>query len=249
VAALDLYAESHRLLVASLGERHPTVAVLAYNIATNLLMLERFDEAERALGEAAAIEDPLHGVESLQATSRLALLAEIHLRSGRLESGEGLIRRTIEILGRVAPTDRRRRLNFDSQLGWALLLQRRFTEAVPLLERTLAAQAEVVGDPSVEVAETSGRLAMIELGRGELERARELIDRSAAQYEQTDPDPHQHAEAWFRRAQILVAQGDRGAAIALARRAQAFYAARGDQPSRAAAVDAWLAIPAAPAHE
>ena len=246
-AALDLYAESHRLLAASLGERHPTVAVLAYNVATNLLMLERYDDAERALREAAAIEDPLHGAESLQATSRLALLAEIHLRAGRLEQGEALVRRAIEVLARVAPTDRRRRLNFDSQLGWALLLQRRFVEAAPLLDRTLAAQAEVVGDPSVEVAETSGRLAMVELARGEPARARALIDRSVAQYEQTDPDPHQHAEAWFRRAQILAEQGERGAAVVLARRAQAFYAARGDQPSRAATVDTWLASHGAPA--
>ncbi len=239
-AALGLYDESHRLLAGTLGPRHPTVAVLAYNLATVMLSLESFDEAERYLREAQSIEEPLHGTESLQNASRLYLFAEIFLRSGRLEQAEQASRDALAVTTRIAPTNRARRANCESQLGYIVLLAGRLEEAKPLLEHALAEQAAVVGDPSIEVAETSGRLAMLELGRGRPAQASAAIDRSITQYETEDPDPHQHAQGWFRRAQILLAVGDRETARVQSERARTFYAHSGDQPSRLRAIEAWI---------
>ncbi len=241
--ALARYREAYRLARAGQGPRHPTTGVLATNVALVLVYLERSDEALPFVRQAQSIEAELHGATSRLAAGSWSLLAELHLRAGALAEAEDAARRGLAILAEIAPDDRRMRANHESQLGHVLALAGRTPEADALLTAALAAQRELAGEPSVEVAETSGRLAMVRLAQGRVDEALALIEASAQQYEQEDPDPHQHAEAWFRRAQIRAAAGERAAARADAERARARYHALGDQPLRQRAVERWLAHP------
>ncbi len=241
--ALALYHESHRLLAAGLGARHPSVAVLAYNVGTTLAFLERYDEALTFVQQAQDLEQGAYGARSRTMATSWALVGEIQLRAGRLPEAESALREALSILEQVAPDDRRAHANYDGQLGYVLLLAGRIPEADALLTTTLELQRELAGEPSVEVAETSGRLAMVRLAAGRLDEAKALIEASVAQYESEDPDPHQHAEARFRRARILAARGEPLAARAAAERARSAYAELGDQPSRLGAVEQWLAEP------
>ncbi|MEM9454617.1 MAG: tetratricopeptide repeat protein [Myxococcota bacterium] len=239
--ALRLYRESYRLFVEGLGAEHPSTAVLAYNVATTLAFMEQYDEALTYVTRAQAVEDQIHGARSRIAAVSWSLVAEIHLRAGRLEPAERAVRRAIEILGEVAPDDAVRRANYEGQLAYVLLLGgERLDEAQALLVGALEVLRKSSGEPSVEVAETSGRLAMVYLAMGRIAEARQSIDASVEQSLAADPDPHQHAEAWFRRAQVQDAAGERAAARAEAERAAALYAERADQPSRLQAVEDWL---------
>jgi len=239
--ALELYQESHRLLKLTLGPEHPSVAVLAYNVATTLLFMEHYDDALLNVQRAQAIEHAVHGPRSGTAATGWALVGEIHLRAGRFSEAEAALRTTLSILDEVLPSDRRRRANIASQLGFVLLRLGRVDQARRELEATLVVQRETAGEPSVEVAETQGRLAMVYLAQGELALAQQAIDASLEQYESEDPDPHQHAEARFRRARILATAGHVDAARTEAEQARAIYAERADQPTRLRAVEAWLA--------
>jgi len=239
--ALPIYQEAHRLFRAGLGPRHPHVAVLAYNLSTSLLLLERYDEALAFLRETQELENEAYGARSRVSATSFSLLGEIHLRAGSMTEAEAALRQALAILHEVTPEDRRTRANYESQLGQVLTQAGRLPEADALLTAVLATQREVVGEPSLEVAETAGRLAMLRLAQGRLSEARTLVDASVEQYRTEDPDPHQHAEAWFRRARVLAAQGEHAAATAEAERARARYAELGDQPARLRAVEDWLA--------
>ncbi len=247
--ALELYEESHRSLKLLLGPEHPSVAVLAYNVATTLLFMERYDEALLHVQRAQEIEQAIHGPRSATVATSWALVAEIQLRAGRFAEAEAALRTTLSILEEVMPGDRRRRANITSQLGLVLLRLGRVDPARRELEATLAVQRETAGEPSVEVAETQGRLALVYLAQGELSLAQQSIDASIEQYESEDPDPHQHAQARFRRARILSAAGKADAARTEAQRARAIYAQLADQPTRLRAVQTWLEQLARPSPE
>ncbi|MCH9683692.1 MAG: serine/threonine-protein kinase [Deltaproteobacteria bacterium] len=238
--ALEIYQESHRLLQQSLGSEHPSVAVLAYNVATSLAFIERYDEAMTHAERAQRLENQTHGARSIMAANSWALVGEIHLRAGRWSEAEQAIRRALEISAEVAPDDVRRRANYSSQLGLVLTRAGRLDEARAMLDQALVVQRKIVGDPSIEVAETMGRLALLDLAEDRLASARTRIDISVEQYESEDTDPHQHAEARFRRARILAAAGERKQARAEAERAHALYGRLGDQPSRLRALELWL---------
>jgi tetratricopeptide (TPR) repeat protein len=241
--ALALYQEAHRLFHDGLGPRHPSVAVLAYNVATTLAFMERYDEALPFVRAAQGIEAEVHGARSRVTATSWSLLGEIHLRAGALAEAEAAIRESLAIYREVVPDDRRAHANVESQLGHALALAGRLPEAEAVLTAALATQRELAGEPSVEVAETSGRLAMVRLAQGRLPEATALVEVSVAQYEGQDSDPHQHAEAWFRRAQVRAAAGEPAAARADAERAATLYATLGDQPARRRVVEQWLAHP------
>ncbi|MCA9650612.1 MAG: tetratricopeptide repeat protein [Myxococcales bacterium] len=248
--ALETYEESRRLLRDGLGEDHPSVAVLGENVGMVLLFLERYDEALLQVERAQAVQQAVHGARSPSAAASWALVGEIHLRAGRLGPAEAALREALEITAEVAPPDESRRANYESQLGLVLLRQGRVEPARALLAQTLRTQQRTEGEPSVSVAETSGRLAMAHLAAGAVPEALLMIDASVEQYESEDPDPHQHAEARFRRARVLAAAGRIDEARADAARARSIYAERGDQPSRLRAVEAWLGeLDGAPAQD
>ena len=244
--ALAVYQESQTLLRQILGDRHPSIGILAYNIATALIFLERYDEALAQAQMAQALENEVHGPDSLVSATSWALVGEIHLRSGRYDEAEEALRKALARAKAGAPSDRGRQANYNSQLGLTLLRAGRVQEAHDVLQAALAVQRQTSGEPSIEVAETSGRLAMVMLAQERLEDARTLIDTSVTQYESEDHDPHQHAEAWFRRARIMAAAGKPVEARAEAERARQAYARLADQPSRYRAVEDWLANLAAP---
>ncbi len=239
--ALEIYRESYRLLEQTLGSKHPSVAVLAYNVGTTLGFVERYDDAMLEVERAKNIENAIHGSESTVAATSWALVGEVRLRAGRLDEAETAIRKAISITTAVAAHDARRLANYRSQLGLVLVRQGRIQSARELLTEALRVQRQEVGDPSIEVAESTGRLALVELADGRIAAARTMIDISVEQYESEDTDPHQHAEARFRRARILAAAGELVQARAEAERARELYGDLNDQPSRLRAVELWLA--------
>ena len=238
--ALEEYEDAYARFEQGMGKRHPSTAVLAYNIATTLAMVERYDEALVYVTEAQAVEDEIYGAKSRVSASSRSLEGEIYLRAGRIEPALEAMQRGIDIIAEVAPDDVEGRANYDSQMGLALLEAGRLEEAERHLAAALRAQREKFGEPSIEVAESSGRLAMVHLARGKLSEARTMIDASVRQYEATDHDPHQHAEAWFRRARVRAAAGELTQARVDAQRAQATYARLADQPAHLRAVEDWL---------
>jgi tetratricopeptide (TPR) repeat protein/tRNA A-37 threonylcarbamoyl transferase component Bud32 len=240
--ALAFYQEALRLFEAGLGSRHPHVGVVAYNVASTLAALEHHDEALASLRTAQRIENEVHGARSRSSAMSLGLLGEIHMHAGALPLAEAALRQALAIQDEIAPDDRQGHAAYESLLGHALALVGRVPEADALLGAALAVQREL-GESSLPVADTAGRLAMVRLAQGRLSEARTLIDASARRYESEALDPHPRAEAWFRRAQVLAAQGERAAATAEAERARRLYAELSDQPGRQRAVEQWLAQP------
>jgi eukaryotic-like serine/threonine-protein kinase len=241
--ALAFYRQALRLFEVGLGPRHPHVSVLAYNVANTLRALERYDEALVSLRRAQDIENEVHGARSRSSVMSLGLEGEIHILAGALRPAEVALRQALEIHDEVASDDPHGRAGYESLLGHTLGLAGRLAEADALLTAALAVQRELGGEPSVQAADTAGRLAMVRLVQRRLDEARTLVDTSVRRYASEALDPHPRAEAWFRRAQVLAAQGEHAAARADAERARALYAELGDQPARLQAVEQWLSAP------
>jgi tetratricopeptide (TPR) repeat protein len=239
--AHGLWTESRDVLLAALGAEHPAIGVLTSNLAVTLTYTERFDEALAHAQRALEIESSAQGANSAAAAGAWALIGEIHLRAGRTRDALTAFERAIEIAVASTPDQPARIANYRSQLGLAQLESGAPERAANTLEPVLSVVRSTAGEPSVEVAETAGRLAMARLKLGQANEARALIDVSVEQYESADPDPHQHAEARFRRAQILASTGDWVAARHDAKTALDIYTRLADQPSRRDAVQGWLA--------
>ena len=114
------------------GNENRVVEALLFQLAGVLRDQNKLAEAEAAYREELAVERKLSGNESLSVANSLAEMTRFFLAQGKDAEAEPLARECLAIREKKTP---HQWLTFTSQclLGRALLGQKKFTEAEPLL--------------------------------------------------------------------------------------------------------------------
>ena len=168
----------------------------------------RWDEAERAMRQALAIEERIYGPADPIVALSLSLIADVREEAGRYDEAEPLLRRALEIrraaLGERDPSTA---LSY-SNLAYALDALGRQAEAEPLFRRALEITRAVGGEQQVETAVSYENLAANLNGQGKAADAEPLYRQALAirMAVQGEGDP-QTAAAYARLASTISAQG------------------------------------------
>lgn len=237
--ALGYFRRALQEVEASRGTPHPETASMHFNVATPLLELKRYDEAEKHLLDALAQREKLLGPEHPDVAESLDALGVLWTRRERPERALPYNERALRIY------DRRKR----GSMHWALAHNNlaeglrgmgRHEEALEHLREamdTLEKRGEPEGMLTAVLLDSLGKLRM---EQGRPAEAVPVLERAVGVCDRTAP-PEWQAEARFALARALWEAGrDRQQALFVARRARAIFVESGDKEN-IAAVDAWLA--------
>ena len=124
------------------GPGHPSVAHSAMMLANEMVELQQFDDAERLLDEALAIQRASAGALPDEVASTYRVRGDVRLRSGRLRQGLADYRDGLALLRRTAgeghglvPIFLARSAAAHERLGEQTLARRAFEEAIGIAER------------------------------------------------------------------------------------------------------------------
>lgn len=138
----------------------------------------RYAEARKLVSEALAIRSEVEGPASPSVTDNRNMLANIAYAEGDLKGAEAIYRGNLErderVLGPVHP-DLGITLN---NLARALIDQRRFDEAAPLLERAIALVERQRGKDADDLVYMTSNLALVRAAQGRTAEADALFGRS-----------------------------------------------------------------------
>jgi serine/threonine protein kinase/tetratricopeptide (TPR) repeat protein len=131
-AAVPLFAEALKLMKANLGPDHPNTVTTLGNLAVALDAVNRFDEAEPFHRERLALVKQTFGAESTDYANALAQFSLNLLVQRKWTDAEPILRECLAIREKIQPNVWST-FNSKSQLGGALLGQKKFAEVEPLL--------------------------------------------------------------------------------------------------------------------
>ena len=181
--AVPLYERSLDIIVRAYGPRHPMVAVVNLNLSNTLRSLGRYDEAQRHLDTATALETELFGADSEAAAYNLHARAQLELERGRPADALDPSRRAVGIWSNVLGPDHPRVAHALTTRGRALAALGRSDEAVEALARADGAAPEPDSAPAEERARTYFELARARWdGGGDRERARQEAETAVGLY-------------------------------------------------------------------
>jgi alkanesulfonate monooxygenase SsuD/methylene tetrahydromethanopterin reductase-like flavin-dependent oxidoreductase (luciferase family) len=135
-------------------------------------MQGKYQEAERVLRDALAIERPALGNDHPRVGVSLVFLADSLCRAGKASEAERAAREALTINNTRLGKDHPRTKESEGTLGCAMAKQRRFAEAEPLLLSyfaALQANTSVEGDPS----EVAARIAELYAAWSKVDKAAE----------------------------------------------------------------------------
>jgi tetratricopeptide (TPR) repeat protein len=112
--------------------RHPGAGQIVHNLIDSLEQSERFDDAEAWRMKWLAVVRERSGIDSHPHAEELAGLGANLIRQGKLPAAETALREALGLLEKKAP-ETLLRFEVQSRLGEALLEQRRYVDAEPLL--------------------------------------------------------------------------------------------------------------------
>ncbi len=240
----------------ALGPEHPDVASAINPLAAALQRMDRSDEALRLQERALDIALKVEGAEGSGALITQGNLATLMARAGRTEEALARFRDMLAPLEQRLGAQHPYVAQTLRATGRLLMMERRYAEALPYLER-----ARVILDAREDDAYGYRTGTWMDLGRTLLAlrqplRAVELLERVVENSPEAPHSPSEQARARFLLAQALWdAKQDRPRALRLAEEARArlvALGASGQEPLEE--VDAWRArlprpahIPAAPA--
>jgi CHAT domain-containing protein/tetratricopeptide (TPR) repeat protein len=180
----------------------------------------RWDEAERAMRQALAIEERTYGPGDPLVALSLSLIADVAEEAGRYDEAEPLLRRALEIRrARLGENDAQTALSY-SNLAFALDALGRYAEAEPLLRRALEITRAVLGEQQAATATSYASLAVNLNAQGKAADA-EALYRKALSIRlavQGERDP-ETAAAFASLASAINAQGRHAEAEPLFRKA------------------------------
>ena len=116
----------------TLGQEHPLTLTMMSNLARTYLFEGRSSEAEPLFSQVLTIRRRVLGPLHPDTTDSSALLSEVELKEQKYGDAEALLREALSALEKTRPGDWRR-FSVQTLLGAALLGQRRYAEAEPLL--------------------------------------------------------------------------------------------------------------------
>jgi serine/threonine-protein kinase len=171
--AIDEAARIERQVLAvwrrSYGPDHFRVAEASEELAVLLLEQGRLAEAHDLALAALALNRRLYGERSAQVAGSLVTLAHFERASGRHDAAIAVARQGLERFVEQRGAEHWATAGPLREIALNLMLERRFGEALPLLQRSHAALARPSVRMSAQLAMTDVLLAkaLIRLGRGE----------------------------------------------------------------------------------
>lgn len=139
------------------GNPAPTAALLAH-LGLYLSSQALYDDAERLLRRALAIDEAASGLHHPDVARDCALLARLLKESSREADAEAMIRRALEIDESATPPDRSNIARDLNELGEILFASGRLAERETLYRRALELRRAHFGEEHMLVAETSNNL-------------------------------------------------------------------------------------------
>jgi tetratricopeptide (TPR) repeat protein len=165
-----------------LGEEHPDVTASLNHLGVVLWESGRLDEAKTVLEEAATKRRKLLGADDLEVATIEANLARVLCDQGRWGEAEPWAQESLSIRQAKLPDDWRT-FNSRSLLGGALLGQKKYAEAEPLLVAAYQGMAErrerMPADSIPRLKEAGERLTQLYEATGRPEQAVEWKKRLA----------------------------------------------------------------------
>ena len=139
-------------------------------------------------------------------------LAHAYADEQRFSESEALYRRSLEAQRRTIGTEALDTLRTMRDLGFLLKLTRKLDESATLLEEAQAGLRRVLGETNDESLVATGIAASVELDRGRLERAKELLSWAIPRMPQ---EPGEKSMAVYNLACIHALEGNRPEALRL----------------------------------
>ncbi len=228
---LGLYAASDSLLREAIALQRETGdrAELAASLYERSLTLDRlgdYDGTTQTAAEALALRRAALAPDDPDLGRAMDWMATVHEWNGLPDSALALEREAIALLERAVPPGDDRLLQARHNLGWMLVHQGKPSEAVPVLERTVAdARASNPDHPEIPATLTEWAIALRQLDR--LDEAEALYDEAlAAQRARFGPDHATVGVTLSNRARVSLERGDLDAAESAYRQALSIFRAR-----------------------
>ncbi|HSG40156.1 MAG TPA: serine/threonine-protein kinase [Thermoanaerobaculia bacterium] len=237
--ALRYFRRALQEVEASRGTLHPETASMHFNLATPLLELKRYGEAEKHLVDSLAQREKLLGPEHPDVAESLDALGVLWTRRERPERALPYNERALRIYSLKSPGSMHWALAHNN-LAEGLRQMGRHEEALEHLREALDT-LEKRGEPEgMLIAALLDSLGKVLLAQGRPADAVPPLERAVGVCDRTAP-PEWQADARFALARALREAGRDGRRpVELARQARALFHQAGIE-DRAAAVDAWLA--------
>jgi tetratricopeptide (TPR) repeat protein/tRNA A-37 threonylcarbamoyl transferase component Bud32 len=163
--ARDAYETALALRRAALGDRHPHVARLSFDLGKFLRDAGENDRARAYLDQALEIWSAVHGPMSIDGADAHLAMVLLELEAGDLDRAEEHARRAHESLAVVAPGSAAQARS-ELRLGQVAFRRRRFDDALAAFERGLAIQRQLDARPqTIALTLSSIGEALVELGR------------------------------------------------------------------------------------
>ncbi|HEY5927521.1 MAG TPA: serine/threonine-protein kinase [Kofleriaceae bacterium] len=157
---------------------HPKVATAYGNLGLERFRSHDYEQAVAFAQRALEIDELESGPKSAKLLSTLNLIGSAYSQLGKHDDGIAALRRAVS-LAETLPPQNHKRLAANVSLGIAYNRAKRFAEALPLLEPSLATleHGSASADPS-DLGETRFGLAQALHGLGDTQRARSLAIRA-----------------------------------------------------------------------
>ncbi len=242
-AAIAAHERALDLRRQHLGADDPAIADSLLNLGSSLADADRFDEAERALGEAERIVRARYGDRHPRVASALHSHGIVSYRRGDFGAAALLLAAATRIREDALPAGHPDLANSRHDLGEVLLAAGRHDAALEQFTAAVALREAAAASHPAALANSLRGRGLAELALGRVDDARRSLQR-AVELRAAGADLLARAETEFAYAGALV-HTERSAALGLARAAREAYAAAGDTVE-SARIDAWLAEHAGP---
>jgi tetratricopeptide (TPR) repeat protein/predicted Ser/Thr protein kinase len=243
VESLAVLDEALAVYEHAFGPTHSNVGAALNDQAIVLSSLGRYEEALAKVDQAAPIVAAAYGEENVQSAALMINKGEALLELGRPAEALVAIQRAAEVRLRRLGRDHIDHAYALVTLGETLLELGRVEEAREAFEDNVRVSTSVLGEQSSDSAQGLVGLGDVAMVQERTKEARASYERAIEVLERAADSPAMLARARFGLARVTFAEGDREAALALARDARALLV---DQPAAGrhlARIDAWIAAP------
>ncbi len=175
-AAAEL--EKGRALVEkSFGDENPRYAEFLRQLASDYVSCSQYAKADPLLRKALAIDEEAYGKDARQVCLDLDAMGMYFIYQGKYADAEPVYKRALEISQKSGAESLDVAAAFNN-LAWLYTNQRKFDEAIPLLENGLAIRRKVYGDEHPVVARNMHNLATVLISQQKFDQAQAMLTRA-----------------------------------------------------------------------
>ncbi|PRP96165.1 serine/threonine-protein kinase [Enhygromyxa salina] len=208
----------------TLGPEHPELANSWSNLGRVLRQLHDFEGAADYYARAYERRTKALGPEHSDTMTSLAGLALTQIDLGERDQGLASFEIVLETQRRVLGDDHPTIAELEHDLGVALVGIGQLRPAQALLRKSLATRERILAPDHRDIATSLAAYAHALVASREFAAAKQLLDRFRAMEEAAAPAVFERAQVRLDLARVLVASGQRGQALELARAGVALLA-------------------------